>query len=671
MLLAAALLGLVGVFPAGAFLNSQEQQLADRIIDDSRQGRPSVTLDPTLSAVARAKAADMARRGYFAHTDPDGRGANYLVIQAGYTLPGHYPTARNANNIESLAAGYATVSSVWAGWMSSPDHKRHILAESSFFAEQTALGVGFFEDSGSPYRTYWVILTAPPSGARLTIAAPAANATVISASATITGSTSGSPVADRVEVRVENAAGTGSYVAASGQTAWSVTLGDLAPGTNTFRVRSLGSSGAVLREATRVVRRIVLSNLAVAIAGDGVVTAGFPGSTSRIVGTSYTISAGPRTGAIFSHWSGGESSANPRLTFVMREGLALTAHFIPNPFLARTGAYNGLVAAEVRTQDTSGLLRLALTGTGLVTGRVFFDGASYAFSTRLDPGGNATVRLARRNLPALVVTLALDVAGDSQQITGTVSDGTASASFTADRAWPPGGSPSAFAGRYTVSLPPGEQSGTPLASGWAVVSVTSTGVATISGRLADGVLLSASATVSRAGTMPLFTPLYAALGSVAGTLRFRDTWSSDLDGTYFWHKPAQPTAPRFSAAFNVQNPLVGSRFVRPAAGQFLISLPTGLGNATFALSGGGLSPALAQTASVSTAHLIRAAAPALPGFTAAISPVNGYFRGTFTHPGERAVRRFEGVVLQKRNQGAGYFLTGSSAGRVTFSPVTR
>ena len=148
--------------PDSCELNSDEEALANLIINNPSQGRPSMACDPILSQVAREKAMDMAQRSYFDHTNPDGFGPNYLVRNAGYSLPSWYSNAADGNNIESIAAGYNSAGSVWTGWLNSEGHRAHVLAESSFWQSQTNYGVGYYYDASSPYKHYWVFLSAPP-----------------------------------------------------------------------------------------------------------------------------------------------------------------------------------------------------------------------------------------------------------------------------------------------------------------------------------------------------------------------------------------------------------------------------------------------------------------------------------------------------------------------------
>lgn len=164
-MLLGALLFAGGVHRAAALeLNAEEQRLAARLTGDrgQKRDRSRMHADPILTAVARARAEDMARRRYFAHVNPDGIGPNYLVHSAGYSLPSSWGS-RSANFIESIGAGYATAEQAWEGWMNSSSHRTHLLASSSFYRDQTNFGIGSYADPSSPFRRYWVIITAPPA----------------------------------------------------------------------------------------------------------------------------------------------------------------------------------------------------------------------------------------------------------------------------------------------------------------------------------------------------------------------------------------------------------------------------------------------------------------------------------------------------------------------------
>jgi uncharacterized protein YkwD len=156
-----AYLPFVAAYPTCA-LSAEEQALAGYMVEHPEQQRASLTCHPILARVARERAEDMARRHYFSHINPDGFGPNYLVRQAGYVLPSYYSTEPTANNIESIAGGYSTAEAAWQCWMGSEPHREQLLGLSSFFADQVEYGVGYAYDPTSPYRHYWVVITAKP-----------------------------------------------------------------------------------------------------------------------------------------------------------------------------------------------------------------------------------------------------------------------------------------------------------------------------------------------------------------------------------------------------------------------------------------------------------------------------------------------------------------------------
>ena len=393
--------------------NAQEIEIAHRLAETSGQRREFLQFDPILAQVARERAMDLAKRRYFSHTNPDGHGANYLVRKAGYVLPDWYPG--DGNNLESIAAGGSTASVTWSDWMGSPDHKKHLLGEIDFFAEQTSYGVGYYEDPSAPYRYYWVVLTAPPlpRTATVNIVSPAEGALVPEGAVVVSGT---SVDAASVQISVENSSGSSAWATVAGTERWSTALRDLAPGANTLRVRSLNSGGAVLAQAARTFQYLVVRPLTIRVAGQGSV-ASFAGTTQRRLGATYAITATPATGWFFSGWSGSWSGAQSAVNVLMREGLDATATFVPNPFIARRGTYSG----------SSGALHLRVNAFGKVTGQLSYAGKGYAIVGQFRLLGRATIRLARAGAEPLV--LVLDLNGDGPEIGATLLDGETMNSF--------------------------------------------------------------------------------------------------------------------------------------------------------------------------------------------------------------------------------------------------
>ncbi len=80
-------------------------------------GCRALVWDDRLAAVARSHSADMARRGFFSHTNPEGRDPFDRLRAAG---------VRYRAAAENIAEGQATGREVYQGWIESPGHRRNI-----------------------------------------------------------------------------------------------------------------------------------------------------------------------------------------------------------------------------------------------------------------------------------------------------------------------------------------------------------------------------------------------------------------------------------------------------------------------------------------------------------------------------------------------------------------
>jgi len=106
------------------------------LVNDARAsaGCPSVRGEAALHDLARRHSADMAARGYFDHTDPDGRTPWDRAEAAGISGVGG----------ENIAMGAPDARSVMDLWMDSPGHRANILN-----CDFTRIGVGMHAGSGS------------------------------------------------------------------------------------------------------------------------------------------------------------------------------------------------------------------------------------------------------------------------------------------------------------------------------------------------------------------------------------------------------------------------------------------------------------------------------------------------------------------------------------------
>ncbi len=122
-------------------VNSMEKQVASLTNSErNAAGLGTLTLDSQLSKLARMKAEDMAKKGYFSHTSPTYGSAFDMMKKYGVS----YRTAG-----ENIAKGQKTPESVMNGWMNSSGHRANILSSA-----YTHIGVGYAKDSKG--NTYWV-----------------------------------------------------------------------------------------------------------------------------------------------------------------------------------------------------------------------------------------------------------------------------------------------------------------------------------------------------------------------------------------------------------------------------------------------------------------------------------------------------------------------------------
>lgn len=113
-------------FSSSNVLGEQAQITADGLLLSSNQARKqagltSLTLNPQLNQAAYAKAQDMFKNQYWAHTSPAGAQPWQWITSAHY----NYSQAG-----ENLAKGFTTNSSVMSAWLASSSHRANVLGKS-------------------------------------------------------------------------------------------------------------------------------------------------------------------------------------------------------------------------------------------------------------------------------------------------------------------------------------------------------------------------------------------------------------------------------------------------------------------------------------------------------------------------------------------------------------
>ncbi|WP_037677585.1 CAP domain-containing protein [Streptomyces griseus] len=111
-----------------------------RLVNEERSkvGCSALAANSSLTELAESFSADMAARGFFDHTDPDGASPWDRAAKAGITDLGG----------ENIARGQADAAAVMEAWMNSPGHRANILN-----CDFKTLGVGVHYGSGGPWWT--------------------------------------------------------------------------------------------------------------------------------------------------------------------------------------------------------------------------------------------------------------------------------------------------------------------------------------------------------------------------------------------------------------------------------------------------------------------------------------------------------------------------------------
>ncbi|MFC9750075.1 CAP domain-containing protein [Streptomyces niveus] len=104
----------------------------------AKAGCQPLRADKALNGLAEAFSKDMANRGFFDHTDPDGDTPWDRAEQAGITNLGG----------ENIARGQADAQAVMASWMASEGHRENILN-----CDYKTIGIGAHFADGGPWWT--------------------------------------------------------------------------------------------------------------------------------------------------------------------------------------------------------------------------------------------------------------------------------------------------------------------------------------------------------------------------------------------------------------------------------------------------------------------------------------------------------------------------------------
>jgi hypothetical protein len=526
--------------------------------------------------------------------------------------------------------------------------------------------------TSAPPATLWVIDTVAPTVA---ILSPAAGSEVGLPSIQVTGTATDNVGVAAVEFKVISAAWTNTWQPALGTVNWTAQVTSLYPGTNLIRIRARDGQGNVSPATEVSMVYLPRQELTLTTTGAGTITP-FPANTNLVVGMTYTLTAVPAPGFIFSTWSGAilpgalsPITNSPQVTFLMQTGLWLQANFVVSPFLGVKGTYHGLFYETNGVRpESSGFFTLALAGRGGYTAKLQKGGAEYSTSGQFGVDGKATNSIVQSGTNCLAVEWTLDLEGTQPDaLTGRVLDcsGAWAAGLLGDRAPVFGlGETSRYSGKYTLVIPGSHdpaRSDEPAGDGFGAVTVATNGLLSLNGVLADGKVIIQNVLLSTNGLWPLYVSLYGGGGSLLGWVQVNTNPPPDyrvVSERISWIKPVKLNNAYYPGGFSVETVGRGSSYKAKNGLPFT--------NGILVFVGGGLEAALTNCitlAATNTAILCGSGT-----VMATITRSNGTFSGTFTLPNTNTVVTFKGAVLQKQGWGAGFFKNAGQSGQVYLGP---
>lgn len=403
--------------------------------------------------------------------------------------------------------------------------------------------------------------------------------------------------------------------------------------------------------------------------GAGTIRAQFS-PQSVVIGRLYTVKAVPATGNIFSKWVGGTSppyavfATTASLTFTMQSNLLLEANFVTNLFLAAQGNYTGLFAPgnAARQQDNSGSFGFMLTKTGAVNGKLLIGSRTTTLTGQFEADGSAVITSTPPGGTTWKTTLQLDTANHA--VTGTVSNGGFVAQLTGYQNVFSSQHPTPNAGAYTLIIPGvSDPAIGPGGVSYGTVTVSSSGVVTFAGNLADGTLASQSSAVSASGFWPLYINLYGGAGSLWGWNYFSNKTVTAAPALSWINETNSSKTAAYRAGFTNQYvALTGSSY------DSSVTLPTG---PAVAILEGTLASPITNALTIAAQNKISPANPTneTDHLTLAVNKKTGVISGSFANPANsKQTIKINGVILQDQTNAFGYFLNNGQSGVFTLTP---
>jgi hypothetical protein len=171
-------------------------------------------------------------------------------------------------------------------------------------------------------------------------------------------------------------------------------------------------------------------------------------------------------------------------------------------FAAVAGVYQGLIQPSPFSQSNSGTISLTAANSGTFSAKFALGGTAFSLKGVFDNNGNSTSVIARAGMSSLTLALQIDLTNGTDQVTGTMSDGTTTSSIIANlspfniRTDP---APQ-YAGNYTIVLAPNPGDTGPMfpqGNGYGPLTDDGVGKIRLSATLGDGTRSSQTTVLSK------------------------------------------------------------------------------------------------------------------------------------------------------------------------------
>ena len=337
-------------------------------------------------------------------------------------------------------------------------------------------------------------------------------------------------------------------------------------------------------------------------------------------------------------------------TIVFEPGSRL---IVGNAYTGFAGTYNTVIETPVFATSRLGLLKVTLAPTGALTGSLKLGGRNYPIKSTL--GTTQVTKDIKLPAVGLLLRLSVDFNTPAVLTADLRNDAGSLATFAMNRSLYTDGPPLVRSGAYTIVIqPPKPVAGDvpsviPAAPGFLLAKITANGNVTFAGVLCDGKAVTSAGALTTGDTVPFYAGLNAGRGALFGTVNLHEQDEpDDITGTLRWLKPIAAGEKIFIAGFDRDCELLGSRFIKPDAGQRIMNFTTGF----FSITAGNLASPANPAAVLGSDNRFTTD----PSLKASIAVASGLFKGSFRPATGKIPGGFRGVILQKQAKASGFFI---------------